>query len=323
MTRDEDFKLLRIQTTFLKVHIHCDGCKQEVKKLLQRIEGVYTVAIDAELQKVIVSGNVDSSTLIKKLARSGKHAELWNKKPNNSNLQTKMITNNNHPRYPSQLVKDSPAKNKNGNNKPQPTQGLMQGLKAFKSQHANLDYPLISDDEDEDEDEDDEEDDLGFLTDKLKQFSLLKQANPAAPPPTYEKTNGGGRKATEPNQNHVGMKSQNGSELNGFRSLPHLTNGFPSAIAGGFGLGNNPMVQPSQMMNFHTAQCHPSSMTNPRNFSNNNNNSVMQTQVMYNKSPQMHPYTGYYSLYYPSPHYKLEYGAHLFNDENTGSCVMM
>ncbi|CAA6665388.1 unnamed protein product [Spirodela intermedia] len=52
-------------TVVLRVHIHCDGCKQEVKKLLQKIEGVYTVAIDAENQKVTVSGNVDSAALIK------------------------------------------------------------------------------------------------------------------------------------------------------------------------------------------------------------------------------------------------------------------
>lgn len=31
--------LASLQTVVLKVHIHCDGCKQEVKKLLQKIEG--------------------------------------------------------------------------------------------------------------------------------------------------------------------------------------------------------------------------------------------------------------------------------------------
>ncbi|KAL6994586.1 hypothetical protein U1Q18_051780, partial [Sarracenia purpurea var. burkii] len=61
----------------LKVHINCDGCKLKVKKLLRRIEGVYTVEIDTEQHKVTVTGTVDSDTLIKKLTRSGKHAELW------------------------------------------------------------------------------------------------------------------------------------------------------------------------------------------------------------------------------------------------------
>ncbi|XP_039069294.1 heavy metal-associated isoprenylated plant protein 37-like [Hibiscus syriacus] len=82
MTKNQDFKLLKIQTCILKVNINCDGCKQKVKKLLQRIEGVYQVNVDAELQRVTVSGSVDSSTLIKKLARAGKHAEVWSQKPN-------------------------------------------------------------------------------------------------------------------------------------------------------------------------------------------------------------------------------------------------
>lgn len=53
MTKDEDFKLLKIQTCtcFLKMNTHCDGSKPKVKKLLQRIEGVYQVNIDADQQK--------------------------------------------------------------------------------------------------------------------------------------------------------------------------------------------------------------------------------------------------------------------------------
>nr|GLL32259.1 heavy metal-associated isoprenylated plant protein 37 [Ipomoea trifida] len=77
MTKDEDFKHLKIQTCVLKVNIHCDGCKQKVKKILQRIEGVYQVSIDDEQQKVSVAGSVEAPTLIKKLVRAGKHAELW------------------------------------------------------------------------------------------------------------------------------------------------------------------------------------------------------------------------------------------------------
>ncbi|KAK9160861.1 hypothetical protein Syun_007202 [Stephania yunnanensis] len=60
-----------VQSCVLKVNIHCDGCKQDVKKLLQRIEGVYTVNIDARSMKVSVSGSVDTNTLIKKLVKSG------------------------------------------------------------------------------------------------------------------------------------------------------------------------------------------------------------------------------------------------------------
>ncbi|KAJ6721240.1 HEAVY METAL-ASSOCIATED ISOPRENYLATED PLANT PROTEIN 33-RELATED [Salix viminalis] len=77
MTKEDDFKILKILTSVLKVNIHCDGCKQKVKKLLQRIEGVYQVNIDAEQQKVTVSGTLDTETLIKKLVKAGKHAEVW------------------------------------------------------------------------------------------------------------------------------------------------------------------------------------------------------------------------------------------------------
>jgi hypothetical protein len=42
--------------------------------------GVYTTTVDSQQHKVTVTGNVDADTLIKKLQRSGKHAELWPEK---------------------------------------------------------------------------------------------------------------------------------------------------------------------------------------------------------------------------------------------------
>lgn len=42
--------------------------------------GVYTTTIDQQ-QKVTVTGNIDAETLIKKLIKSGKHAEMWPEKP--------------------------------------------------------------------------------------------------------------------------------------------------------------------------------------------------------------------------------------------------
>ncbi|KAF5738612.1 hypothetical protein HS088_TW13G01513 [Tripterygium wilfordii] len=82
MSKEE---ILKIQTCVLKVNIHCDGCKQKVKKILQKIDGVYTTKIDSEQGRVTISGNVDPSVLIKKLSKSGKHAELWGaQKPNNN-----------------------------------------------------------------------------------------------------------------------------------------------------------------------------------------------------------------------------------------------
>lgn len=44
--------------------------------------GVYKVHINAEEQTVIVTGDVDPSTLVKKLVKLGKHAEIWNASSN-------------------------------------------------------------------------------------------------------------------------------------------------------------------------------------------------------------------------------------------------
>ncbi|KAM2049764.1 hypothetical protein EV2_008450 [Malus domestica] len=68
---------LKYQTWVLKVSIHCEGCKRKVKKVLQNIDGVYTTDIDSQQHKVTVTGNVEAETLLKKLQKSGKHAELW------------------------------------------------------------------------------------------------------------------------------------------------------------------------------------------------------------------------------------------------------
>ncbi|GAB4851140.1 hypothetical protein Ancab_030434 [Ancistrocladus abbreviatus] len=87
MSKEE---FLKIQTCVLKVNIHCDGCKQKVKKILQKIDGVYKTNIDAEQGKVTVSGNVDPATLIKKLNKAGKHAELWGAQKPSNNQQNQL-----------------------------------------------------------------------------------------------------------------------------------------------------------------------------------------------------------------------------------------
>ncbi|XP_073025466.1 heavy metal-associated isoprenylated plant protein 33-like [Primulina eburnea] len=87
MSKEE---FLKIQTCVLKVNIHCDGCKHKVKKILQKIDGVYTTNIDSEQGKVTVSGNVDPATLIKKLTKNGKHAEIWGASKTNNNNQNQL-----------------------------------------------------------------------------------------------------------------------------------------------------------------------------------------------------------------------------------------
>lgn len=54
--------------------------------------GVYTTTIDSEQQKVTVTGNVSLETLTKRLARAGKHAEIWPEKPAGKEKQfTKLL----------------------------------------------------------------------------------------------------------------------------------------------------------------------------------------------------------------------------------------
>ncbi|TKY50949.1 Copper transport protein ATX1 [Spatholobus suberectus] len=230
MTKDEDFKLLKIQTCVLKVNIHCDGCKQKVKKLLQRIEGVYQVQIDAEQQKVTVSGSVDSATLIKKLVRAGKYAELWSQKSNQNQKQ-----NNSN-------AKDD----KNKGQK----QGLVKGLEAFKNQQK---FPAFISEEDEyyseyDDDDEDEDEEMRFLREKANQLQMLKQqaANAnnvrkgvgAISGATNGKMNNGGNansgKKGGPNQN-VGMKDS----PNGFDQKTMAALKLNSAHLGGEGLNLN------------------------------------------------------------------------------------
>lgn len=174
MTKDQDFKLLfKIQTYVLKVNLHCDGCKQEVRKVLQRTEGVYTVDIDAENQKVTVSGSVDSATLIKKLARAGKHAEIWTAQKQKPPGSIKEDKKNSHSHN------NSSNKNKGdggtGGQKQNQSQ-VLKNLEALKNQRAFLhDYEDDGDDY-SDGDFGEYEDELQFLRDKAaKQMVLLRQ----------------------------------------------------------------------------------------------------------------------------------------------------
>ncbi|XP_050220671.1 heavy metal-associated isoprenylated plant protein 35 [Mercurialis annua] len=74
---------LKYKTWVLRVSVHCEGCKRKVKKLLTNIDGVYATEIDLRQQKVTVIGNVEAETLLKKLVKAGKHAELWPEKADN------------------------------------------------------------------------------------------------------------------------------------------------------------------------------------------------------------------------------------------------
>lgn len=363
------------------------------------VSGVYKVDVDAEQQKVTVSGSVEPSALIKKLLRAGKHAELWSQKSNQDPKPQQ-----------AHCVKDE--KNAKGQKV-----GLIKGLKAFKNQH-NFPSLGLEDEEDCDEDDDDgydeeEEEELRFISEKAKHLDLLKQANEAnakkaAVAANTKATNGGGNGnagkkggGENPNQN-VGFKNMNGgsdpksmsfqtnnkingnfhlggvggignpnygggqgnrlSEINGmglgfhdlgasglaFQGQPNAFQGcgLPTSGSGAFGAGNNlsPMMLNLQGSSSHQQQHHhPSSslgmdmnmnmnMYNRQSMINDNRFIQPQPQMMFHKSPIVHPFTGYYQ--YP-PLYPTIYPDHTdnataaaaaqedFNNQTASSCSIM
>ncbi|RWW60493.1 hypothetical protein BHE74_00032506, partial [Ensete ventricosum] len=289
--------------------------------------GVFSVSIDVEQQKVTVSGNVDSETLIRKLIKAGKHAELWIQKIN----QTRQL----YQQKQQQKQVANPMKGANKNNKELDKQGLIRGLKAFKNQHNKL-SPSSSDEEDFDDDDDEEEDDdMQNLDSKMKQTNFMRQANNST---TNAKQNGNGngkagadakigcnRNGGEnANQNHI--KSPNESQQKGTNAAANnrVVSGNPKAQ------GNNRSPVTVNMQGYQTQPS--SSMVN--NLRGHNmvvhESRYMQPQMMQHlRTPQISsPYAGYYNCY-PSPYYLNNqvdngyYGTHLFSDENTNACIIM
>ncbi|KAK3200320.1 hypothetical protein Dsin_023735 [Dipteronia sinensis] len=86
---EENQEHLNYKTCVLRVSIHCQGCKKKVKKILTNIDGVYTTNIDLRQHKVTVIGSVDAATLIRKLEKNGKHAELWPESKNKKKSKNK------------------------------------------------------------------------------------------------------------------------------------------------------------------------------------------------------------------------------------------
>ncbi|KAL9228177.1 hypothetical protein vseg_003785 [Gypsophila vaccaria] len=130
-TADNQLGSLQYQTWTLRVPIHCEGCKKKVKKILQKIDGVYRYTIDAQQHKVIVNGNVSAETLLKKLSKAGKPAELW---PDMSAKKEKL------PEL-SAITDGGEPKNKKGDEKENTKSSDEGGLKTQKSLPEKIDIP--------------------------------------------------------------------------------------------------------------------------------------------------------------------------------------
>ncbi|XP_060184800.1 heavy metal-associated isoprenylated plant protein 37-like isoform X3 [Lycium barbarum] len=298
MTKDENFKLLKFQNCVLRVNMHCDGCKQKVKKLLQRIEGVYQVNVDAGQQKVTVCGSVDSGILIKKLFRAGKHAELWSKKNNQNQNNTYCIKDGKDNRNQKQVQ-----------------------FKDLENQHE-FNFVALGEEDDYNLDEYEEEDDyvgeeeMKFIKEKANQIALLGQEN-------AEANNAKKAMSAAPNNG-------NNSNLMGPRGFQvHPNNVIQQGSSGHFNPSSTSMLMNMNNIGGHQ-QYNPTSML----MNLQNRHAMQQPQMMYNRSPFVPPATGYYYNNYGQVPYISSYvepsfasadpSANMFSDDNTSSsCSVM
>ncbi|KAK8657407.1 hypothetical protein V6N13_035648 [Hibiscus sabdariffa] len=276
MSKNQDFKLLKIQTCVLKVNIHCDGCKQKVKKLLRRIEGVYQVNIDAEQQKVSVSGSVDSATLIKKLVRAGKHAEVWSQK-------SKQNGNN--------CIKDDKINNNKG-----------------QKQVQNKFPTFISEEDGDSMDDYGAENVLQFLkpNNAKKGVGNITAASRNYGKMNNDVINGNGGKNGNKNPNvGMNMNATNGNMMglsgfngNGGRFQIQSNNGLQGSSATSF--PNGGQYPSSLLMNTNGFNDYPSSMLSTNAM--HQQQQQQQQQQMYHRTPMVPPSTGYYYNYNPLPY---------------------
>ncbi|KAJ6408467.1 HEAVY METAL-ASSOCIATED ISOPRENYLATED PLANT PROTEIN 45 [Salix viminalis] len=61
----------------LLVHMDCEGCEKRIRRAISKIEGVDSLEIDMEKQKVTVKGYVEQRKVLKVVRRTGRRAEFW------------------------------------------------------------------------------------------------------------------------------------------------------------------------------------------------------------------------------------------------------
>ncbi|XP_073009830.1 uncharacterized protein [Typha latifolia] len=351
MSKEEATKFLKIKTFVLKVHIHCDGCKKKVKKLLHKIDGVYTTNIDAEQGKVTVSGNVDLSTIIKKLSKAGKHAEIWASKGGEINFNL----NNQLQNYKLGNVEEQQ------NEKGEPQKGgdkkglmqLQQQVKEFKdvkfssqkdqkSVKPNLppedggDYDDEFDDFDED-DEDGDLDDVDGLDDDLNNDpKKMKPMSVLQPNVNGGSKIGGGGNGTISDNPPNGEKKGGGGKIEALGKSTLMDH-----ASSGMGQMGNMHVPIGQMGNFPAAATAQSMVpryyqggmvaapemvaaTNPYQQQQYLAAMIQRQRMMMNSGhggPAFHPMAYGYGQ---PPHYEnREPYTNMFCDENPNSCSIM
>ncbi|KAF8364757.1 hypothetical protein HHK36_011609 [Tetracentron sinense] len=61
----------------LLVHMDCEGCERRIRKAISKLDGVDSLDIDMDNQKVTVTGYVDQRRVLKVVRRTGRKAEFW------------------------------------------------------------------------------------------------------------------------------------------------------------------------------------------------------------------------------------------------------
>lgn len=267
--------------------------------------------IDGEQQKVSVSGNVDSTTLVKKLLKCGKHAELWSHKINQN-----------------QKHKHKPSSNHDMGQK-------VNNLESFNNIISEEDGCYL------DEDDDEFEAKLEQMQLFRNQIALLNQqaeaAHNAKKGMIMNNDGGNCNSAKKGNQNQVGaidprtliqMNGINPNHGNDINSMMNLA-GFHGNAVGGNILGGNPAGAVGGGFPVAAMNVNGYNQQNPMMMMNR------QPQMMYNRSGFVAPTTAYYSNYgavpVPVPAVPYEYGhgdgdsdaSRMFSDENASSCAIM
>ncbi|XP_048236113.1 heavy metal-associated isoprenylated plant protein 45 isoform X2 [Ricinus communis] len=55
----------------------CEGCEKRIRRAISKMEGVDSLEIDMDRQKVTVTGYVDQRKVLKVVRRTGRKAEFW------------------------------------------------------------------------------------------------------------------------------------------------------------------------------------------------------------------------------------------------------
>lgn len=277
---------------------------------------MYHVKVEAEHQKVTVSGSVDSATLINKLLKAGKHAEVWSPNP---------TTNPNQPQKPktNDVVKNTQKGQKQGSAK--------SGLETFKPKNNPKGAACVKEEEGEDGGEE-EEGEVQLPKPVNQQQQAVKKNSGGGPVNSgnngVNATKKVNQKQNSQNQNNsqamaAAMRMRNAAKVNS--GVENNEIGALMGLAGFNGAATNAAVNPQNGMqqlqapplnNINSVTNHSMNTGNGGgmmiNMNGYNPMNMQNRPLMHHHQPQQMMYqrpafvpppsNGYYYNYTPSPY---------------------